>query len=375
MSPWASPGQAELLSRVQATDVDGLERAVRGLRRTASEYDRVAGEVNGVRAAAGNYWQAGSQKAFDGYATVLTGNLTDAAAAMRAMADILAAHARATEDAQRSVVAASGLQNAGKYDPDQTNNDSQVQRLALQATHDFHASEQAARAKLWQVGADAPGGIPLPTRPPEAKLNSWQSLLAQSPYGPQFWINGKDMPLLGNPRAYDPEHPLYGFDEDGHKVPAYEADPMALMEKQGAIPLTGIFKLLGMDDGIETAEDAQAAIAQVIAKSDKWRFGRMRKHIREFFHLPGESSDVVPKWAETEYLQMLCRASVRSDRVFEWDTEGSPTWAFLYNETETHRMLVVQFHRAGEKLGQFATAFIPNPEQFAAMMHRATVVS
>jgi hypothetical protein len=37
-----------------------------------------------------NYWQPVHKKAFDGYAAVLTGNLTDAAAAMRAMAGVFA---------------------------------------------------------------------------------------------------------------------------------------------------------------------------------------------------------------------------------------------------------------------------------------------
>lgn len=355
--------------------MDGLESAVRGLRRTAGEYDRVAGEMSGIRSAACNYWRAGSQKAFDGYATALTGNLTDAAAAMRAMADALAAHARATADAQQAVLAASGLANSAKYDPNQTGNDNREQRFALQATHEFHASEQTARAKLWQLGTDAPGAIPLPTRPPEPKLKWWQSLLAQSPYGPQFWINGKDMPLLGNPHTYDPTHPLYGFDEDGHKVPAYEADPMALLEQQGGLPVTGIFKMLHIDETLETSADAESAIAQTIVKSDKWSLGRMRKHIREFFRLSGKSSDAVPKWAETEYLRLLCRASLRSDRVFEWDTEGAPTWAFLYNDAETHQTIVVQFHRSEDSLGQFATAFVPNPEQYAAMLRRKSIAS
>src|SRR5262249_37586759 len=155
------------------------------------------------------------------YATRLTGDLTDAAAMMRDMATHLAAHAEATETAQSRLRAAAGLASAGKYATNRSDDDSAEQRWAAQATHDFHLSEQRLRRRLCQLGPDAPGGIPLPGLPPQPHQTWWRAELFPAAYGPQQWLNKNGVPQLGNPGRFDPDHPLYGYDEDGRVVPAY----------------------------------------------------------------------------------------------------------------------------------------------------------
>jgi len=384
-SPWSAPGQAELLARVQATDAEGLRTTARVLGRVAGEYDRVAGEMNGVRAAASNYWQADSQKAVDSYATVLTGDLSDAAAAMRAMADALVAHAEATEGAQSRLRAASGLANAGKYASNQTANDNTEQRWALQATDDFHASEMSVRAKLWQLGTDAPGGIPLPARPPEPKLNWWQSLLSQSPYGPQFWVDSRGLPRLGNPRAFDPKDPLFGFDEDGHEVPAYMADPMAQLQQQDGIGFTEVFEALGIETGVAATEaEGVSLFARVVKDSDGFEPAHINEHIRQFFNLPGRGAKnppPPPEWATQEFLRTIAEGSVRANRVFESSLKTdipdvrAPTNAILVNDDSTRQLLLVQFWADGKLARQFATAFRPTAYQLKKALEAKSIVS
>src|SRR5882757_9226276 len=379
-SPWSAPGQAELVDRVQATEADALRTTARVLGRVAGEYDRVAGEMNGVRAAASNYWQADSQKAFNSYATTLTGDLSDAAAAMRAMADALVSHASATEAAQGRLHAAAGLATAGKYAPNQTADDGTEQRWALQATHDFHASEISVRAKLWQLGTDAPGGIPLPSRPPEPRLNWWQSLLSQSPYGPQFWVDSRGLPRAGNPHAFDPRHPLFGFDEDGHKVPAFMADPMAQLQMQDGIPIAPLLRLLRLNTGeFESIDEAEIALARSVRSATAFRPSHINQHIRDYYGLPGKglSSEIpesmkppVPEWAKTSFARVVAKASMSSNRVFEFRTGTAMTNAVLYEDQETKQFILVMFHRSGK----FATAYAPSANKLKAALEAKTLV-
>lgn len=379
----ASPDQAELLSRVEHTDVAGLRAAVRTLRRVAGEYDRVTGQLNGVRAAASNYWRAGSQKSFDSYATRLTGDLSDAAAAMRAMAGQLDGHAEVAEAAQRRLLAAAGLATAGKYASDQTADDSTEQRWALQATTDFHASEQRVRTRLWALGSDAPGAIPLPTVPPQPQQSWWQAELFPSAFGAQQWLDRRGVVRPGNPRRYDPKHPLFGFDEDGDRVPAYEADPMAQQQIQAGIPLRGIFEVLGLDAGSAASEEeATALLMRTIKASDGFRDGHINRHIREFYKLPGvgeKNPPPPPKWAKDEFLRMLSRSGTASNRVFKYTLKsgvrGQPrnTFAYLSTDPNTQQMIAVQFYADGDALGDFATAFRPTASQLKKMLEAETI--
>jgi hypothetical protein len=324
-------------------------------------------------------WSSTAGSAFVAQLTALQQSLATVSPALREAADILRAHARATDDAVQAVqqarVAMLTVAELQATDSDGGGDDaiaeeSRVYGQAVQgfahAIEVFHSSEKRAKQVFWDLGARTPAPLPLPALPVAPERSWWQKLIfGDEP--PPTWEN-------------QPLHPpvdgwtgAIGYDEDGLVVPAYQADvPWTPELLEAGIPVGPILKWLARGGRTMRTLDEGALIArEAIETSYGFRDSHIDRHIREWYRL-GEG-EPVPPWMKKEYLDMLGRATARSQRVFAWTTGDSQTVAAVHFDQETGRWLVVQFHTAGKYAGQFATSFEPTASQLDAMLRQGAV--
>lgn len=188
----------------------------------------------GVRAATPGFWRGGSERPFLDHVRTVGSRLNDAAAALRDLAGHLGRNATATDEAQTGLRAASGMLGVDAGE--------EAAGTARRATATFHEAEQRTQRALWRLGAAAPGPIPLPLAMPDPARHGWSEAVDPEPDSPQFWIDHRGLPLLGVGGPY--RAGLFGFDEDGNIVPAYQADPMELQTKEGEAPVLNLVELL-----------------------------------------------------------------------------------------------------------------------------------
>ena len=86
------------------------------------------------------------------------------------------------------------------------------------------------------------------------------------------------------------------------------------------------------------------------------------KHATQWF---GTSIEHLPRGTYLPRWQQLIETAKSKGRSFDWDVDGKPTIAYLYREG--NRYLAVQYYRDS---GELATAFVPKPDQLAAMWNR-----
>ena len=236
------------------------------------------------------------------------------------------------------------------------------------------------------MGAAAPGGIPLPEPPPRPPA-TWKTFLFGDGYpAGWYWVDADG----GMPRydlrsdvpfdQYDPEHPVYGYDEWGRLVPAYRA-PMPLpIEIQEAGVGGGLLRLLARvakvaPSGARAIAPEADELATLVRGSYGWRPGHIDKHIREWYHL-GKDAPVEP-WMKDEFLSMVVRAGTSQGKVFRWTLRGEeglqPTYAVLRYEQSAGRWMISQYYAEGARAGEFATAFAPTARQLARMLQEAAI--
>lgn len=280
-------------------------------------------------------------------------------AALREIAGCLRAHAEATDTARSTLLAASGHAAT----PDTTAG--AEQRILTRAIQDFHASEQRTRARLWQLGRAAPGGIPLPQAMPRPEPPLWARLLGAPTPGLQTWLDRSGEPTLPDGVCYHGD--LYGYDEDGRVVPAYAGDPMSQPLHREMAPVSAILRVLRV--GAEVAGgviDGRKQMKQLIENSHGFRDAHFLPKVRLYYRL----GDDTPIDSEKEmFLNLILDVTVSADKVFPWSVKGKkrgkrqPTYAVLNRSGENNRWIVVQFYDGGDRDGQFATAFEPTVSQ------------
>lgn len=348
----SGPGQAELAARISATDVEALRAAARTFEGVATEAEHTVRCVDGVRVGCADYWRGRSATAFSRYGRTAGSTLSDGAVALREMAGHLRAHAAATEEAQ------AGL----RHHPDTD-----------RATEVFHESEQRVRQALWRLGAAAPGGVPLPILTPAPVRHGWMESIDPTIAPVQLWLNGRGravaqqpgdfgtgLPVMSASAGYRPG--LFGYDEDGRLVPAYAADPLAstIREDAGGLAISEMLEVV-----FANRVDAVDYLMNRLLKSVGFRAGHINRHIRQFYNLPKHehgTPNVVPNWAHDNFVALLRLSLEDHGRVFHWhlksDKKDEPhrTFAYMYNDTRTHKWLGVEFYDEDGKLGEFATA-------------------
>lgn len=380
MTPVDSETEGIVLSRMNHADGDGLIRAAKGMDTAYEEFWKARGRVAGVRTDLVDHWDSASGRRLLDYLETVENALAEVGGALSIMAEKLRAHGQVintTRDTVRDLVV------QGYQDP------LSVTDSDLDAPlQDFLDSERALTTDLWTYGALAPGAIPLPEPPPRPP-GDWKTFIFGDGYpAGWYWLgpDGEfpddhqwgDNPDLG---AFDPDNPLYGYDEWGNLVPAYQAAMPVPMEIQEASIGSGLLKLLGRAaKGAGVAPSGARAIAQnaddlaaLVRGSYGWRPSHIDRHIREWYRLADDAP--VQPWMRDEFLDMVVQSGVRQGKVFQWSLRGEagmqPTYSVL--RYQNGRWLVSQYYANGSRAGEFATAFEPTARQLARMLQQAAI--
>lgn len=368
-------------ARLSNTDETQLLRAADGLQAAYDHFRDARGRVAGVRYDLVREWDSASGRAMLTYLDTVEDALARAGGALSAMADRLRDHGRTAGAAREQVrtVAVEAYMDPLSASTDDLDG-------PLQA---FLTSEQTLTDALWSHGAAAPGGIPLPEPPPRPPA-TWKTFLFGDGYpAGWYWVDadggmprfdlGSDVPF----DRFDPEHPVYGYDEWGRLVPAYRAGMPLPIEIQEAGVGSGLVKLLGLaakaarvaPSGARAIAPAADDLATIVRGSYGWRPAHIDRHIREWYRLGKDAP--VETWMRDEYLSMVVQAGTKQGKVFTWTLRGEEglqeTYAVLRYEQSAGRWMVSQYYTAGSRAGEFATAFEPTARQLARMLQQAAV--
>lgn len=377
-----SETEAIAASRLNHADGDGLIRAADGMDAAYERFRNARGRVAGVRTDLVEEWDSASGRTMLDYLETVDSALAQVGGALTIMAEKLRAHGNlinTTRDSLRDLLV------EGYMDPLSVS-DSDIDAL-LQA---FLDSERALTGDLWTYGALAPGGIPLPEPPPRPP-GSWKTFLFGDGYpAGWYWLDADgeypdpddfDFGDDFDPGSYDPDNPLYGYDEWGNLVPAYQAAMPVPMEIQEASVGSGLLKLLGKAvKGAGVTSSGARAIAQnaddlaaLIRSSYGWRPGHIDRHIREWYRLADDAP--VQPWMRDEFLEMVVQSGIRQGKVFQWSLRGESGAQSTYSVLRytNGRWLVSQYYANGSRAGEFATAFEPTARQLARMLQQAAI--
>jgi hypothetical protein len=372
--------QKIVVSRLNHADGDDLIRAANGMDAAYERFWKVRGRVAGVRVDLINEWDSASGRTMLDYLEKVDGALAEVGGALTIMAEKLRAHGRVINTTRESLsdLLVEGYKQPGTvsgYDID----------AVLQ---DFHDSEKALTKDLWTYGALAPGGIPLPEPPPRPP-GDWKTFLFGDGYPAGWYWLGRDGEAAGpgylgddyEPGSFDPNKPVYGYDEWGNLVPGYQAAMPVPIEVQEAGIGSGLAKLLSKAArGARVSPSAARAIGEsaddlsaLVRGSYGWRPAHIDRHIREWYRL-NPNAEVQP-WMRDEFLEMIVKAGTRQGKVFQWSLRGQagqqPTYSVL--RYQNGRWLVSQYYANGERAGEFATAFEPTARQLAQMLQQAAI--
>ncbi len=377
-----SETEAIVLSRINHADGDGLIRAADGMDTAYDRFWNARGRVAGVRVDLVNQWDSASGRTMLDYLETVDGALAQVGGQLSIISEKLRAHGRLINTTRASL---RDLIVQGYQDPLSVSG-SDIDVL-LQG---FLDSERALTTDLWTYGALAPGGIPLPEPPPRQPGN-WKTFLFGDGYpAGWYWLgaDGKspDPDDYGfgedfDPGAFDPEHPLYGYDEWGNLVPAYQAAMPVPMHIQEASIGSGLLKLLGKAaKGAGVTSSGARAIAQnaddlaaLVRGSYGWRPSHIDRHIREWYRLADDAP--VQPWMRDEYLDLVVQAGIKQGKVFQWSLRGESGAQSTYSVLRytNGRWLVSQYYANGTRAGEFATAFEPTARQLARMLQQAAI--
>lgn len=377
-----SDTEAIVVSRINHADGDGLIRAADAMDAAYDRFRTTRGRVAGVRVDLVNEWDSASGRTMLDHLETVDNALAEVGGALMIMSEKLRAHGQLINTTRSSL---RDLLVQGYQDPLSVSS-SDLDAL-LQG---FLDSERALASDLWTYGALAPGGIPLPEPPPRPPGN-WKTFLFGDGYpagwywldadgkspGPGYFGSGDDV----DPGAFDPNHPLYGYDEWGNLVPAYQAGMPVPMELQEAGVGSGLLKLLGkLAKGAAATSSGARAIAQnaddlaaLVRGSYGWRASHIDRHIREWYRLADDAP--VQPWMREEFLDMVVQSGIKQGKVFQWSLRGEsgaqPTYSVL--RYTNGRWLVSQYYANGARAGEFATAFEPTARQLARMLQQASI--
>ncbi|UMG94226.1 hypothetical protein [Nocardioides sp. TF02-7] len=205
-----------VLARMNHADGDDLIRAANGMDTAYERFWNVRGRIAGVRTDLVDQWDSDSGRTMLDYLETVEQALAEVGGALTIMADKLRAHGKVINTARDTV---RDLVIQGYQDP------LSVTDSDLDAPlQDFLDSERALTTDLWTYGALAPGGIPLPEPPPRPP-GDWKTFIFGDGYPAGWYWLGADgkYPDLDDydfgddydPGTYDPDNPLYGYDEWG----------------------------------------------------------------------------------------------------------------------------------------------------------------
>lgn len=371
-----------VLSRLNHADGDGLIRAADAMDTAYDRYWNARGRVAGVRVDLIDQWDSASGRTMLDYLETVDGALAEVGGALTIMADKLRAHGRlinTTRDNIRDLL-------VKEYQQPLSVSSSDIDAL-LQG---FLDSEKALTTDLWTYGALAPGPIPLPEPPPRPPGN-WKTFLFGDGYpAGWFWLGadgktpdpddynwGEDF----DPGTFDPNNPLYGYDEWGNLVPAYQAGMPVPIEVQEASVGGGLLRLLGLaakgarvtPSGARVIAQSGDDLANLVRGSYGWRPGHIDRHIREWYRLADDAP--VQPWMRDEFLDMIVTAGTRQGKVFQWSLRGEAGMQPTYSVLRFHngRWMVSQYYTNGPRAGEFATAFEPTARQLARMLQQAAI--
>jgi len=374
--------EAIAMSRLNHADGDDLISAANGMDLAYERFWAVRGRVAGVRVDLVSQWDSASGRAMLDHLETVENALAQVGAALTIMADKLRAHGNVVNTARDSV---RDLVVQGYTDPLSVT-DSDIDAVL----QDFLDSEQALTTDLWTYGALAPGAIPLPEPPPRPP-GDWKTILFGDGYPAGWYWLGEDGEYPDpddfdwgddfEPGTYDPDNPLYGYDEWGNLVPAYQAGMPVPMEVQEASVGSGLLKLLGKAarGAGATASGARAIgqsaddLAALIRGSYGWRPSHIDRHIREWYRLADDAP--VQPWMREEFLETVVQAGVRQGKVFQWSLRGESGAQSTYSVLRytNGRWMVSQYYASGSRAGEFATAFEPTARQLARMLQQAAI--
>lgn len=335
-------GFDELVARIQAWDPDTVDPVTAELHRAGTAFDDQYDRVDGVRAGGAHLWTGDAGSAWQTHLSGCATRVSLAAYALRQGGAALAAMATAAREAQQVVRAESAaLTVAGQYgDPAALPGLQRDARQRVQrATETFHAAEQRARQRLWDLGDLAQVGPPPAAVDPPPPDRPWYEDLLAAPSGPVL-LDGNGDPV--------------GVDEDGNPVPGYRAAALSRMEIQEA----GSGGLARVVPGLARAVRGGSAIDDVaasVAKSHAWRSSHIDPKIQEFYGLR-DARDIQP-WMRQEFLQHVATASTRSGRPFHYRLGGDDCYGALYSNPTTGQMMAIFYHASGKYAGQLASAF------------------
>jgi|GEM_PF-7068151 len=377
-----SETEAIILARINHADGDGLIRAADGMDTAYDRFWHARGRVAGVRVDLVDQWDSASGRTMLDYLETVDDALAQVGGQLSLISEKLRAHGRLINTTRASL---RDLLVQGYQDPFSVSG-SDIEVL-LQG---FLDSERALTTDLWAYGALAPGGIPLPEPPPRPP-GDWKTFLFGDGYpAGWYWLGadgehpdpddygfGEDF----DPGAFDPEHPLYGYDEWGNLVPAYQAAMPVPLHIQEASIGSGLLKLLGKAaKGAGATSSGARAIAQnaddlaaLVRGSYGWRPSHIDRHIREWYRLADDAP--VQPWMRDEYLDLVVQAGIKQGKVFQWSLRGESGAQSTYSVLRytNGRWLVSQYYANGARAGEFATAFEPTARQLARMLQQAAI--
>lgn len=361
-----SETEAIVARHLSHADGDGLISAADGMDTAYDQFWNARGRVAGVRTDLVNQWDSASGRSMLDYLETVDGALAQVGAQLSIMAEKLRAHGRlinTTRANVRDLV-------VRKYQDPFSVSESEIE-AQLQS---FHDSERELTTDLWTYGALAPGGIPLPEPPPRPP-GDWKTFLFGDGYPAGWYWLGED----GKPAG--PDEPLYGYDEWGNLVPAYQAAMPVPMYIQEAGIGSGLLKLLGKAaKGAGATASGARAIAQnaddlaaLVRGSYGWRASHIDRHIREWYRLADDAP--VQPWMRDEYLDLIVQSGIKQGKVFQWSLRGESGAQSTYSVLRytNGRWLVSQYYANGSRAGEFATAFEPTARQLARMLQQAAI--
>lgn len=379
--------QHKVAERVKNTDGDKLIRAANRMDTAYDEFWKARGRLRGVKSDSYGFWDSASGRSFRAHAETVEEAVGEVSGALTLMSTKLRAHG---ELANSTSDALGRLARATYRGEPMSGSDSDVEGM-LQT---FLDSEQELTGDLWSYGALAPGGIPLPQPPPRPPGN-WKTFLFGDSYpGGWYWMGANGQPSGGHsylgdyegPDEFDPDNPIYGYDEWGNLVPAYQAGMPVPMEVQEANVAGPLIRLLGKIAGKGARAAGRAApsgaraissspddLANLIRGSYGWRPSHIDRHIREWYRLADDAP--VPPWMKDEFLDMVVTAGTRQGKVFQWSLRGQSGTQPTYSVLRYHngRWMVSQYYANGARAGEFATAFEVQGRQLARMLQQAGI--
>lgn len=372
--------QSKVAERVKNTDGDRLIRAANKMDTAYDAFWKARGRLQGVVTDSYTFWDSASGRSFRGHAETVEEAVGEVGGALSIMSDKLRAHGKLANSTSDEL---GRMARATYRGEPMSGTDADVEGL-LQA---FLDSEQELTHDLWTYGALAPGGIPIPQPPPRPPGN-WKTFLFGDGYPPGwYWMGANGDPAMGglgdyqDPGGFDPDNPLYGYDEWGNLVPAYQAGMPVPMEIKEAGVGGALARLLGMAArGARAAPSGARAIGSsaddltnLVRGSYGWRSSHIDRHIREWYRLADDAP--VPQWMKDEFLEMVVTAGTRQGKVFQWSLRGQAGAQPTYSVLRYHngRWMVSQYYATGARAGEFATAFEVQGRQLARMLQQAAI--